>query len=95
MSYTGHARLTPDDSSTFVLGEKNNLKAEAVVYEIKRYLRAFCHPFVSMAVKEMEYGRGLHVHRVTGICYVLPPGYTEQGIVLSFIMKMKASICLQ
>ena len=51
----------PDHSSTFVLGEKNNLKAEAVVYEIKRYLRAFCHPFVSMAVKEMEYGRSLYV----------------------------------
>lgn len=42
----------------FALGEKCGLDYKGIEYEIKQYLRAFCHPFVAGAVNDMEFGRG-------------------------------------
>ena len=51
----------------FTLEDKYNLDARAVKGEIKQYLRAFCHPFISQAVNDMEFGRGKPVASPPGL----------------------------
>ena len=69
---TAELETMPKDtaSPTFVLGEKQNLDAEALENEIKHYLRAFCHPFISQAVNDIEFGRGIPVAGHPGLLQV-------------------------
>ena len=63
------AQPVPQDVITpeFTLEDKYNLDARAVKGEIKLYLRAFCHPFISQAVNDMEFGRGKPVASHPGL----------------------------
>ena len=69
---TAELETMPKDtaSPTFVLGEKQNLDAEALENEIKHYLRAFCHPFIGQAVNDIEFGRGIPVAGHPGLLQV-------------------------
>ena len=53
----------------FALGEKHYLDATAVESEIKQCLRAFCHPFVGLAVNDLEFGRGTPVAGHPGLLH--------------------------
>ena len=56
-------------ATTFALGGKLNLDAEAVEEEIRQYLRAFCHPFISQAVYDMEFGYSEAVEGYPGLLH--------------------------
>ena len=45
-------------SPRFALGDRQNLNADAVESEIRKYLDQSRHRFVSQAVNDMEFGRG-------------------------------------
>ena len=70
---TAELETMPQDiaSTAFVLGEKQDLDAEALENEIKHYLRAFCHPFISQAVNDIEFGRGIPVAGHPGLLQVM------------------------
>ena len=56
-------------SLRFVLGKKQNLEADAVEDEIRQYLRAICHPFISQAVFNLEFGYSDAVADYSGLLH--------------------------
>ena len=61
----------PSDAASprFELENKRNLDSEAVEKEIRRCLRAYCHPFISQAVYYMEFGYSEAVRDFPGLMH--------------------------
>ena len=56
-------------TTTFAMGGKLNLDAEAVEEEFRQYVRAFCHPFISQALYDMEFGYSEAVEGYPGLLH--------------------------
>ena len=69
LSDMGEAMSRDVRSVRFVLEKKQNLETDAVEDEIRRYLRAICHPFISQAVFNMEFGYSEAVAEYSGMLH--------------------------